>query len=261
MKKEKISIPYLNKLLKNSRENILEFCPVVDKILEKNSKKFQTPYPASLHFLLEYAKRSKDNLLAVNYLLYNYSLDISLDYPISSILRTCLSDFISLIYVDSNVNRGTYRTDFEKLAGRFMYDHFNYIPLDEEQKERYKDYIKLDNNGKSKSILGKAQTISKMIKHIKLNDNKYYIQACHNWEWYSKFDHFGIFTYHFRNQGIMYNLKMHLYTISHIMYGTGLSLSIADDLVEQFDICTEEVDSLKDINLRYSNFIAKIKSA
>jgi hypothetical protein len=160
----------------------------------------ENSYPLHINYLLENCFRSYDLLITIETLLKSSKTKKEHEHPIGILLRSGLYDFINFQYVSNKSieNQSINKEIFEKEARGYMNDHYSRIntsfKLHERYKslDRFKDFepAKKSNNLK---VLKTGKEFAKQKKLIAMED------AINLWEWYSKYEHHGVFTNHIYN--------------------------------------------------------------
>ncbi len=189
----------------------------------------ENSYPLYVNYLIENSHRTYDLLIAIETLLQSTLKIKELEHPIGILLRSGLHDFIYFQYVlnKSVENQLINQESFENEVREYMNGHFNKIDTTLELDERYKNLDRFKDFGSKKEfkVLGILKEGKEFAKEKKLN----YLDAAINlWEWYSKYEHYGVFTNHMYNHdenelkikssiSLLYaNIYLSLYTLSDI---------------------------------------------
>ncbi len=206
----------------------------------------------SLDYLIENSLRSYDILLSVSILLKS-NLGLSeLEHPLGILFRSGLYDFIYLQYV-MNKSLKNNILDSESLDSEireYINGHFNKVGKDFELidslkgKDRFKDF-KSKDRFKELGVLkeGRSFAESKKLPHLKL--------AIDCWEWYSKYEHYGVFTNLMYNdiEGNRIRVQRSIELLSYnICFSLHLLLELGYDKIKLEDIKKLEDISLDSIN-------------
>lgn len=207
--------------------NLSEFLDHSNLIL--NDLKLQGQLPLHKSFLVENCLRTYDVLFCLETLLNSDLNDAEIEHPIGILLRSGLHDFINFQYVTNRCveKEKLNQEKFILAACEYMNGHYNKIDpsleIDEQFKhlERFKDF----GNKKEYKILGILKEGKDFAKQKKLN---FLGLAIDLWEWYSKYEHHGVFTLvmlkheenkYRRNESIkllLINVCLSLYTLAEI---------------------------------------------
>lgn len=207
----------------------------------------ENSYPLHVNYLIENSLRTYDLLIAIETLLQS-SLEIKeLEHPIGILLRSGLYDFIYFQYVSNKSveNQLINQELFENEVREYMNGHFNKIDTTLELDERYKNLDRFKDFGTKKEfkVLGILKGGKNFAKQKKLN---YLDEAINLWEWYSKHEHYGVFT----NQ--MYNHdenEIRIKSSISLLYANiCLSLYTLSDIDSKI-ISSDKVKSLEEITL------------
>ena len=234
----------------------------INPILSTNSKTYSSGNFRSIQYLLEYIKRSIDNLDAISCILINIGNDKAFENPLGIILRSGLLDFITLLYNDlkaGEVDDNYYKAEFEDIAKNILFDHFNYLSLDEDLKITFKEFINISDKGKVKSGFGEAPKFINMKQTITNQKNNYFYYACEHWEWYSKYEHFGFFSYDMQRldrEGIRNRMFL---SISHLIFGINVAIKILSEITDEFSISEKQVGNIRSVWESYLEFLFKEK--
>ena len=184
----------------------------------------------SINYLIDNCYRSYDILIAIECLLKDGKDINEIEHPVGILLRSGLYDFINFsCYTNKCISNNSFNVEkFNNEIDEFRKGHLNKLNWDSDLKEKYQDIIEIRENGKVKEskplgILKEGVSISIEKKLQYLND------AIKSWEWYSKYEHYGLFTnlmlsdfegnelrINFSIEMLFLNIYLSLLTISNI---------------------------------------------
>ncbi|MBI2280429.1 MAG: hypothetical protein HYU68_07040 [Bacteroidetes bacterium] len=187
--------------------NLDKFLFYTNQILEKFEGK--NSYTISTNYLIENCFRTYDILVTID-TINKSSLKLQeLEHPVGILLRSGLYDFIYSQYI-MNTSLVKNQLNIEKLeieVRKYMNGHFNNINPDLELNDQVKHLDKFKDFGSKKEF--KQLGILKQGKSFAIEKKLNYLEcAINNWEWYSKYEHYGVFTNHMYNKKDDNRLRM-----------------------------------------------------
>jgi hypothetical protein len=200
------------------------------------------------NYLVENSFRSYDLLVTID-LLNKSDIPLpQLEHPIGILLRGGLYDFINFQYVSNkSIKKNNLDSDvFEAEVREYMNGHFNKIPegyeLDQSLRllDKYKGYG-TKSNFKALGILkeGKNFAIQKKLNYLE--------SAIEYWEWYSKYEHYGVFTNHMYNKLDDNSVRINL-SVQLLFANIYLSLTLMR-ILELAQITDEDMEILEKLSL------------
>ena len=180
-------------------KNIRKFIDQVDEILNKFAKGKE--YPIHIEYLIDNCNRTFDILSVIEILLGKGLKSSVLEHPIGLLLRSGLYDFVNFQYISNqSINDEILNIDkFELEVREYMNGHFNKIEIGLDLDVSLRNLDKFRDFGKSKKY--RHLGILKEGRSFALSKNLNYLQAAIDiWEWYSKYEHYGVFTSHMINR-------------------------------------------------------------
>ncbi len=209
----------------------------------------------SIMFLLEYLLRCKSNLKSISILLSEEKIETEFENAIGLIIRCSLSDFISLLYIDDISNNHKDVIVFEENCRKLQFDHFNNMDLSKEARAKYKDVIEIKENGKIKSKYGEFPSVSKIKRIIKDKIKPYFLSTFDNWNWYSKYEHFGYMTYFIIRIDPKINYETHLKSLNLVLNGIKLVMEILENIEPKLKLKNLDSKYFKTIWEEFSLFL------
>lgn len=223
---------------------------LIKRVIEFNLKiKIESEKETLNKLKLIYIKRfyslSKALLLLVSSPDYNkYSI-----IPISIILRTCMSDFITFYYLFGLIQRKP--KEYEEEIKRFLAENLFYLHRDISKnisepernrlftimKNKWPEYFK---KGKNEIIKPLSKSISEMSKEL-IKSNIIFQNAYDNYNYFSKFEHIGILTFELQE----YHEKTMLEDFKNITVTYSLYL---DGFINIMNTCNVSNQLKKEIN-------------
>lgn len=181
-----------------------------DIIKDLDSNKYPRIHPISVRYL--FIKRFHYNSLAVNELISNYTKDRNFKLPLFIVLRTCISDFLYLKYIDRIIRDSESEETCEQEITSLLADNIKYLQSDlddlkknnEISKEKYnlsldaikQMYPEFYDSKSGLLIKNKTKKFTEINKILN-QDVRYELEskAYDLYKLYSKFEHIGALTF------------------------------------------------------------------
>lgn len=229
-------------------EILFEFIDKSNRLLMKFNG--NNTFPLEVNYLIENCIRSYHVLRALEHLIKNHVPIEELEHPIGILLRSGLNDFINFQYISNKSIKGGKMvvSTFEKEAREYMNGHFNRVDKEYVLREDLKGLDRFQDYGKKERFkeLGILKEGINFAKSKKLN---YLEVAINNWEWYSKYEHHGVFT-NLMYETIEDNHYRNSVSVELICCNMYLSLLVLIDIGFE-DLSLDEVEKLP-------NFLSKL---
>lgn len=228
--------------------NLSSFLNFTEIILSRFSGK--KDQGTSANFLIEMCFRSYDLLVAIEKLEESELKQTDIEHPVGLLLRSGLYDFINFQYITTScVEKDKMnRRAFETMVKEYMSSHFNGINEKFELKDDLKNLERFSEFGKKKKFktLGILKEGKEFAKSKKIN---YLQEAIAIWEWYSKYEHYGVFT-HLMYQELENNHQRKLIAVHLVMSNIHLCFCTLNDLgTDKFQL--SELSDMEQILLNF----------
>lgn len=213
----------------------------------KHNKDLSYPHEFSLTLFLE---RFSDNSRSLSILIKSLNIYPNIETSIGLILRSSLLDFLTinyLIIIFETKGEDAYLEELNKL----MFDNiartvktlktywdYGYINKTEYEelilslKLKYSHYITILKIKDIESISGRKKLLTPIQLFTKIQLNSKYKKNSYAFElydWYSKYDHFGILSYAFPRSSDTSNLLRIMQSISYLLEGIALVLILLNE--------------------------------
>lgn len=254
-------------------KSIIEINDKAFKIALKAYRRFPNgDYDLNTFCWLNFLERSTFNLEAVNVLIGQYQTKPSMEHSIGLLVRSSLLDFIINVYLASYyIDKNDSHLFTERLNG-VLCDHLhntfsnlemvkNEGVLTQEQFNNSIDRLKMEfsylfkespidyaNPGRN-LVIGrdKIDSVKGMYKRINAQiDTKKFGRAYDLYQYYSKYEHFGIMTHYFQKRGEDTNFKNMLWALHTMLVGMEHNLvflngqnTVADELKRMQELKSE----------------------
>lgn len=209
-----------------------------------DSNEFPRVHPDSLNYL--FIKRFHYNSLAINELIGNYIKDRNYKLPLFLVLRTCISDYLYFLYVDSIIRENSSDENREFEIKSVLVDNIRYLLRDlsdlkknnEISDEKYKlsihsieqMYPEFFDLELRKPINCKNVNFSGIAKKLKKDSNYQDSSKAYDlYKFYSKFEHIGALTFDLsKNYDWYEKVEIHsiVMSITWIVHGLQLAISL-----------------------------------
>lgn len=247
-----------SQLLSQINEFLKRYCNALLLITDSlNGAEIKGSNKNSIQLLFEFIVRTNSNLFSVQKIIESQINSIRLEHSIGLLLRSSLFDSIIIYYLnfDSEQNGTVDYNKFEKSVLKITSSHveraFNdYKINDVNLIQKFKSQIV--NTGKRfKSLYGEELTIRKYIEAIKAkNNNPKYSKIYDYWEIYSKYEHYGLFSYYIQTQKNAINVTRLAFSLDFIMISINFMLENLKALNQGY-IQNDLVDSITEGYLTY----------
>ena len=225
----------------NKQKIVDEVKPLIDKfaiicfsVLKVHDRKSLRPENKhAVEFLLEITKRTYYNIKSIQKILNEYITDNVYDHSIGLLLRGSLSDIITVAYLNSNnateeLNIDWYNEEVKKYLCDHIYFTQKTFPKIETRQNKQKEFDELLQSkfpdlveiidGKLKVKYPNAKTQNQIVTKLKENPtSKIFEGAWLHWNYYSKYEHYGAFTYNFQRIDVQNNFKRILHSLSFLI--------------------------------------------
>ena len=268
---------------KNKLKISLEILNDIHLAANSALKKIESPEFSPLEFItINFLDRFSTNIISLNVLLSKFEENYKLETSIGLLIRTSLYDFMTLAYLMSYVyDSRKYKTElaenilYEQIE-RLFCDHIkfsiNYLKIVYEKKiltdKNYKlaiDNIRKDYYFVFKSISGNYYNAEKDLKQTKTISSKELFNrlitheigksnaaAYDLYNYYSKYEHFGIMTHYLQQQGINNDFRNIVLSLKFVLNGIGICVSYF--ALNGFEL-TKETDMLKSRIGKYEKLV------
>lgn len=241
-----------------------------DIIKNLDSNEYPRIHPISVRYL--FIKRFHYNSLAINGLISNYFKDKNFKLPLFLVLRTCVSDYLYLLYIDRIVRENISEEAIELEIKFLLSDNIKYLQKDlddlkknnEISSEKYKVtmlsikqmYPEFFDSKSVEPIKSNSKNFSAIAKELK-QDDRYSLKskAYDLYKLYSKFEHIGALTFDLeKNYDGYAEVEVNSIVMSVCWIVDGLDLLISgmtenQDYLRRFkklEIVLEKLLSIKD---------------
>lgn len=250
---------------------ILKYTDITsDIICDLDSIEYPRIHPISIRYL--FIKRFHYNSLAISSLIQNYIVDRNFKLPLFLVLRTCVSDFLYLKYVDKIIKDADCDENIEQEIKNLLADNLKYLLNDLEDykknheitKEEYtlsqfgikQMYPEFFDDRTGTLIKSKGKTFAQ-IKNAFSQDKRYSLesQAYGLYKLYSKFEHIGALTFDLGKNYVDFAEKEEDSIVMSIIWVVnGLELLITEisenqtykNRLKDIDVLFEELKRLKE---------------
>jgi hypothetical protein len=223
-----------------------QYIDVQNLILQRFER--SNDYNLSVNYLIETCFRTYDLLISINILLKSDLELTELEHPLGILLRSGLHDFIHLQYMlNKSIESNEFiKESFHSEVREYMNGHFNRIDKNFELSDNLKSIYRFKDYGTKASfkVLGILKEGKDFAKSKKLN---FLEQAIDFWEWYSKYEHHGVFTYLMYNQ-VEDNKKRIFLSINFLLICGVYSLYALLEFGRN-EFTLEELNKLEEISL------------
>jgi len=202
----------------------------------------------SIKYLINNSYRTYDILISINCICSNIKNLSEIEHPLGILLRSGLYDFINFQFYSNKciTNEILDSTKFENEIEEYLKGHFNSMAKNDVIMETYKSILEFKSDGKLKEYktLGVLKEGRDFANQKKLN---YLHSAIDSWEWYSKYEHYGFFTYDMLND--VEGNKNRIYESIKILYYNVYLTMLAIHSIDSTLINLLKIEPIEDIIL------------
>jgi len=185
-------------------------------------------------------------------ILNNIAVNNCFEHPIGIMLRSALNDYIVFAFYcnESKVNN---IIDYDLLETKIKEQTLaplNKYKKDSEFVEHYKDFYNYKDNGEIKTFNELKGIMKKAPQNAKNYNDRFLKNVVNLWDWYSKYEHYGIFTplFYKENDNIVRQNNSVFFIMQNIFYSLMAFVDMGADNIEVNNFSENIVELFK----RYS---------